>query len=79
MQGSAKSAGTAITIDQMPAHTHPLSYRVGGGGGNTWYTDPGTREGWNIDANNAIGNTGGGQAHSHNIPYTGVVVWKRTA
>ena len=23
--------------------------------------------------------SGGGQAHTHNIPYTGVVVWKRTA
>lgn len=23
--------------------------------------------------------SGSGEAHTHNIPYTGVVVWKRTA
>ena len=74
-----------LTVNEMPAHTHPLSYRVGGGGGSTWYTDPGTAEAFNTNAATAIGNTGGGAAHNHGDtgstsnmpPYLVVYIWKR--
>lgn len=78
--GHWNSGSTSITEAQMAVHTHPLSYRTGGGGGTTWYTDPGTATGFNTNAATAIGNTGGGQGHTHNItpPYFKVNVWRRT-
>lgn len=76
---ATRTADTTLTIDQIPSHRHDLGYRVGGGGGNTWYLDPGTIEGWSGSSNTAIGYTGGGQGHSHPMPTTAVSVWKRTA
>jgi microcystin-dependent protein len=69
-----------LTINEMPTHTHPLSYRkTGGGGGTTWYCDPGTAEGFNTNAEKAIGNTGGGQPHNNLPPYLSIYVYKRKA
>lgn len=92
MGGSAthlhETQGHTLTIAEIPSHTHPLSYRTGGGGGGTtWYTDPGTADGFNTSASTAIGNTGGGAAHNHGSttsastlpPYLAVTVWKRIA
>ena len=77
-----------LTVNEMPSHTHPLSYRTpGGGGGTTWYTDPGTADGFNTNASTAIGNTGGGAAHNHGNtgstsnmpPYYVAYLWRRVS
>lgn len=90
------TAGHTLTVNEIPAHTHALSYRTpGGGGGSTWYCDPGTADGFNTNPTTAIGNTGGGASHSHgntgsttpgntgsssNLPpYKVVYAWERTA
>lgn len=70
---SGTSGSTAITIDQMPSHTHKMRYESGGYPGNTanhrvrdgvvnnWETTYATGELWNTY-------TGGGQGHTHSIP-----------
>lgn len=84
LQGSAKSASTTLTVDQMPKHKHAVQAN--------WGKDIGS-SGWGAKIENygsgyvygpnaidsAMSETGGGKGHTHNIPYTGVVVWKRTA
>lgn len=55
-----------LTIDEIPSHKHTLGYRVGGGGGSSWYIDGGTVENWGPDT--AVGATGGGGAYNH--PFT---------
>lgn len=36
--------------------------------------------GWSNFANDtAVGSSGGGKGHSHNIPYIAVFAWRRTA
>lgn len=90
------TAGHTLTVNEIPAHTHALSYRTpGGGGGSTWYCDPGTADGFNTNPNTAIGNTGGGASHSHGDtgsttpgatgsssslpPYIVAYIWRRIA
>lgn len=74
-----------LTIEQIPAHSHGITVKAHwGDAGNT------NEENYNIgtkwDTNwanrswmNFASNTGGGQAHSHNIAYIGVWCWKRIA
>ena len=66
-----------LTINEMPSHKHILGYRVGGGGGTTWYIDGGTVDTWGPDT--AVGSTGGSQAHNNMPPYLAVYVWKRVS
>lgn len=54
-----------LTINEMPSHKHSIPYRTGGGGGSTWYTDPGTAEGYSDSKASAAG---GGQAHNNIQP-----------
>lgn len=73
---SVTSGGTAITIEQMPAHdhgsagahTHPIPYRTGtnlaSGSSGMWVTDPGT-------VANYAGATGGAGAHTHTTQGSG--------
>ena len=65
-----------LTVSEMPSHKHSLPYRVGGGGGSTWYTDPGTAEGYSDSKSEA---KGGDQAHNNLQPYIVVSFWRRTA
>lgn len=84
-KASFTSGSTTLTIDQIPSHNHPMLANKNAGGQNagiehTWGT---AYSGYD---NNSCGYTGGGQghthtipAHSHNVAYIGVFVWKRTA
>ena len=81
--GSTYSNGTTggeathkLTVNEMPSHKHILGYRIGGGGGTTWYIDGGTVDSWGTDT--AVKETGGNQAHNNMPPYLAVYVWKRT-
>lgn len=65
-----------LTVNEMPSHKHSLPYRTGGGGGSTWYTDPGTAEGYSDSKSQA---QGGDQAHNNLQPYIVVSFWRRTA
>lgn len=69
-----------LTKEEMPTHSHGLSYRsTGGGSGGTWYTDPGTADGFRENPATAIQNSGGGQAHNNLQPYITCYMYKRTA
>lgn len=65
-----------LTVNEMPSHKHSLPYRTGGGGGSTWYTDPGTADGYSDSKSQA---QGGDQAHNNLQPYIVVSFWRRTA
>ena len=58
-------AGHAISVDEMPGHSHPHRIASGNGGG----TQHAMRTLWGGSATSTdtsnIGNTGGGQAHNH--------------
>lgn len=75
-----------LTIDEMPAHDHPIrrpkwysgddtsdsnQYAVYGQTSSTTYS---TR-----DEDSAIGDRGGGAAHNNMPPYVNVAIWRRTA
>ena len=64
-----------LTVTEMPSHKHPIPYRTsGGGGGNTWYTDPGTADGSSDSKAVAVGGNG---YHNNIQPYITVYFWKR--
>ena len=80
---SVTSGGTAITVEQMPAHnhgsagnhSHAVPYRTGSnlatGSSGIWFTDPGTvtaYAGATGDAGTHTHTTeGSGQAHTHTV------------
>lgn len=65
-----------LTIAEMPSHKHSLPYRTGGGGGSTWYTDPGTADGYSDSKAQAVGGDG---SHNNLQPYITCYMYKRTA
>ena len=88
---ASTTGGTAITINQMPSHSHKIRLYANAGE---------VAQGWNtVDNVNQkstwttapVESTGGGQAHTHTQvsvgtnsqsnmpPYLSVYVWKRTA
>lgn len=86
--GTAYAAGTtggeaahALTVDELPSHTHPQSVVGARSGTGTTYVS------WN--ASNLTGSTatsysstysaGGGAAHNNMPPYLAVYAWERTA
>lgn len=92
--GLARTESTTLTIDQMPNHIHGFQMagtRLDSNGDGNMRMQAAVNAGsgnfWNVSlARNGAGShdgsmtgTGGGQGHTHNIPYTTVVVWKRTA
>ena len=81
--GGATTDSHALTIAQMPAHTHTLGYED-----NSWPDGAGDvaeNNVWNSirspDEYRTTSSTGSGQAHTHDImqPYIVVYFWKRTA
>lgn len=93
LQGSAKSAGTTLTASQIPKfafQTPHVAYGEGAAAGitNVTHTFVSGLTPTSVNYEGARGTGqgyaekyefGGGGSHAHNIPYTGVVVWKRTA
>ena len=61
------SGSTAITVAQMPSHTHTVPYRTGTnlstGSSGMWVTDPGTVTAYS----GATGGTGSGSGHTHTL------------
>lgn len=87
--GSWSTEGTAITINQMPSHSHTIRYWVRNGSGNsgTHYGPTYGSDGMEVSGTSWSElrmynqNTGGGQAHNHHhvSPYYVVKVYQRTA
>jgi microcystin-dependent protein len=72
--GGSKTDSHTLTTAEIPAHTHTVPKKGGGGSSyNLDYVQGGGTE--------ASSSTGGGGAHSHDIvqPYIVVYFWKRTA
>lgn len=79
--------GHTLTVNEMPSHSHTNYYA--GGSGVSWgynYSSSGGTISSATAASGGIGNTGGGQAHSHTFtgssinnmpPYLTVYIWKR--
>ena len=91
--GSSATGGTALTVAQMPSHTHTTGSNNGYleqmmhimstayGGANTKHAD--TSGDWIAFGNNLIkvNATGGGAAHTHSMTpyYLALYIWRRTA
>jgi len=75
--GGSKTDSHALTVSEIPAHTH------NGNNDNTFGADNpgGDSRTLKQSGSDNTGSTGGGQAHSHDIvqPYIVVYMWKRTA
>ena len=66
-----------LTVAEMPSHKHPIPYRTsGGGGGSTWYTDPGTADGSSDSKAVAVGGNG---SHNNIMPIEVYYIWKRVS
>ena len=76
--GSTGGAPTeSLSVAQMPAHKHNLSYGVNTNSpGNMVTIMAGAPE---YFSSNPIGNNGSGSAHNNMPPYLAVYMWKRTA
>lgn len=87
---TGNTGSTTLTINQIPSHNHYTSQVYGAGGSGIDFS-VGTTKSERVESAgnywwNWTHNTGGGQGHTHNlnnhthnIPYIGVWVWKRTA
>ena len=84
--GTGNGTGTAtnshtLTIDQIPSHNHEIDIGSFANGGEDWNS---IKNGHIAPQNNqgtrfTTRTRGGGQGHSHNIPYIAVFAWRRTA
>lgn len=65
-----------LTVDEMPSHTHNITFQSGKIGGGSTYRRPLTNA---SDSEMAVTATGGDQPHNNMPPYLAVYVWRRTA
>lgn len=85
-----KTGSTTLTTDQIPSHTHKILRN--NGYSNNFMIDTGNTGQWGSTINQVssgyytaqtmgitVENTGGGQGHTHTIPYIEIYVFKRTA
>lgn len=65
-----KTGSTALTVNQIPSHTHSLKTIAGTAGGNNWVL---ATQGYSSVVTNADNctATGGGQGHTHTISDSG--------
>ena len=88
------AAGTAITVDQMPLHSHTVAMEVSGSGSedriNGYIHCDDSNDSTPLSVTNAAhiraNSTGGDRTHTHNIanasslpPYRVAYLWRRTA
>jgi len=64
-----------LTINEMPAHTHPVSYGITTGNPGMAVTVMGN----GAYRSNIAESAGGGAAHNNMPPYVNVAIWRRTA
>lgn len=69
-----------LTVNELPAHTHPVSVA----NTTTGTTSASNKIRYNNDSSSYVGtiasnSTGGGQAHNNMPPYVQVSIWRRTA
>jgi hypothetical protein len=80
--GDGNSTGTTtnshtLTVDQIPEHNHGISSKfTGWTSSNAPVQWVGSGQGYQVTDG---AKQGGGQGHSHNIPYISVYMWRRTA
>lgn len=78
--GHTKSFDTALTIEQMPKHSHNAVSTSGIDDTSVklYPFNMITQQYSKVDIN-VVRPAGGGKGHSHDIPHIGVWVWKRIA
>jgi len=79
--GGAETDAHQLTVDEMPSHSHTVTFprqNTSGGGGPV---HPCMDNGTGGPVYPSVSSTGGSQAHTHDIlqPYIVVYMWKRTA
>lgn len=89
--GDAYEAGTiggeaehTLTVEEMPAHTHPIWTKFQNNDSGTDYAIRGVADydksnWWTYDYTSTTEATGGDQPHNNMPPYLAVYMWKRTA
>ena len=77
--GGSKTDSHALTIAELPSHTHETTLR--GNGENETQNFPSASDNTDPSRTMTSGATGGGAAHSHDIvqPYITAYMWRRTA
>lgn len=82
INGTGGEATHKLTINEIPAHTHPI--KSGYGDMDSTAYDSYRYQYWGHSANGwktgdlGAGSTGGSQAHNNMPPYLVVYIWKRT-
>ena len=77
--GGSKTDSHALTIAELPSHTHETTLR--GNGEDETQNFPSASDNSDPSRTMTSGATGGGAAHSHDIvqPYITAYMWRRTA
>ena len=70
------AAAVTLTEEQIPGHTHTVTYRGASGASGDDVTA--SRLSATGSSQISTGSTGGGQAHENMPPYISVYVWQRT-
>ena len=75
--GGSKTDSHALTISELPAHTHTATLR--GNGENETQSLPSASDNTDPSRTMTTDATGGGQAHTIVQPYITAYMWRRTA
>lgn len=77
--GTGGEATHTLTVDEIPAHTHPVTLRVKWINGTGNIQSANDNSFWRDTQTGSTDSAGGGQAHNNMPPYLVVYMWKRTA
>lgn len=73
--GTGGEASHTLTVQEMPAHSHTVSYSSVPASGDSYFASGNNHRKGSV----ATGKAGNGVAHNNMPPYLSVYVWKRTA